>query len=136
LILLCDECIGTNVPGALHLVRSKTHPYKTISLRQKGWQSWKDPKWLKIAGEKRWLAFSANKRMLQVTEEVETIICEKVGIVFLTSGEEHLDKVLWLLLIKWKWLEDIDEHEQRPFAYFLSPNGRIKKQTLISHDKP
>ncbi|MDP2918911.1 MAG: hypothetical protein Q8O43_01655 [Dehalococcoidia bacterium] len=130
MILLCDEDIGTNVPQALYLVRRNRTSYNTISILQKGWQSWKDPRWLKIAGEKQWLVFSANKRMLTVAEEVNTIINEKVGIVYLTNGEEHIDKVLWLLLVKWKWLENIDKNEQRPFAYFLSPKGRIKKQTL------
>ena len=130
MILLCDEDIGTNVPKALRLVRNKARTYKTISLVQKGWRSWKDPEWLKIAGERHWLVFSANKRMLKVAEEVDTIIREKVGIVYLTKGEEHIDKVLWLLLVKWKWLEDINQHEQRPFAYFLSPNGHVAKQPL------
>ena len=65
-----------------------------------------------------------------MAEEVNTIIEEKVGIVYLTSGEEHIDKVLWLLLVKWKWLEELDKNEQRPFAYFLSPKGQVKKQLL------
>ncbi len=125
MILLCDEDIGTHVPKALRLVR-----YRTISLVQKGWRSWADPEWLARAGQKRWLVFSANKRMLKAPEERNTIIREKVGIVYLTSGEEYIDKVLWLLLVKWKWLQDIDKHEQRPFAYFVSPKGRITKQSL------
>lgn len=99
MILLCDEDIGTNVPKALHLVRrvhNKKWSYRTISIVQRGWQSWKDPQWLKIAGEKHWLVFSSNKRMLQVPEEVETIITEKVGIVYLTSGAEYTIRITFL----------------------------------------
>ena len=125
MILLCDEDIGTRVPKALTLVR-----YRTMSIFQKGWASWKDPKWLAIAGTKKWLVFSSNKKMLKVQEERETIIREKVGIVFLTSGEEHLPKVLRLLLTKWEWLNYIDNNESRPFAYFLYPTGQYKKQSL------
>ncbi|MFC2071010.1 hypothetical protein ACFLTB_07585, partial [Chloroflexota bacterium] len=69
------------MPKALKLVR-----YKTISIEQKGWSSWEDTKWLTIAGTKKWLVFSSNKRMLKVPEERRAIIREKVGIVFLTSG--------------------------------------------------
>ena len=125
MILLCDEDIGTRVPKALTLVR-----YRTMSIAQKGWSSWKDPKWLTIAGNKKWLVFSSNKKMLKVQEECNTIVREKVGIVFLTSGEERLPNVLRLLLTKWEWLKFIDENEPRPFAYFLYPTGQYKKQTL------
>lgn len=119
MILLCDEDIGTRVPQALKLVR-----LDTISLVKKGWKSWDDVRWLTIAGQKKWLVFSANKRMLKIPRERNTIIREKVGIVFLTKGEEHIDKVLWLLLVKWPWLKHIDQTVPRPFAFFLSPNGR------------
>lgn len=125
MILFCDEDIGTRVPDALRLVG-----YKTFSMRQKGWLSKDDVDWLTKAGQSGWLAFSSNKRMLKVERERATIIREKVGIVFLTSGEEHLPKVLWLLLVKWPWLEYIDETEPRPFAFFLAPNGRVRRQPI------
>ncbi len=63
--------------------------------------------------------------MLRVASEREVIEKEKVGIVFLTKGEERLPDVLWLLLVKWRWLEEIDRTLDRPFARFLSPTGRI-----------
>ena len=125
MILLCDEDIGTRVPDALRLVG-----YKTVSMKQRGWLSKEDTDWLTIAGQRGWLAFSNNKRMLRVEEERATIIREKVGIVFLSSGEEHLPKVLWLLLIKWSWLEFIHETEKRPFAFLLYPNGQYRREPL------
>ena len=125
MILLCDEDIGTRVPKALQLVR-----YGTMSLVQKGWRSWEDAEWLTRAGRRRWLVFSANKRMLRIPEERSTIIREKVGIVFLNSGEEHIDQVLRLLLNKWTRLQDIDQNEPRPFAYFVSLRGQFTKQPL------
>lgn len=125
MILLCDEDIGTRVPKALTLVR-----YRTMSLAQKGWRSWDDPDWLRLAGNKKWLVFSSNKKMLEVPEEREAILREKVGIVFLTSGEEHLPKVLRLLLTKWEWLNYIDKNEPRPFAYFLYPTGQHKRKSI------
>ena len=125
MILFCDEDIGTNIPKALHLVG-----YQAKSINMQGWRSKPDTEWLTDVGTRGWLAFSSNKRMLQVHDERETIIREKVGIVFLSNGEEHLHKVLWLLLVKWAWLEKIDIEIPRPFAFVISPKGRIKRETL------
>ena len=66
--------------------------------------------------------------MLLVPEERETIIREKVGIVFLNNGEEHLPRVLKLLLNKWDDLQLLDDTEPKPFAKFLSMNGRFSDQ--------
>ena len=130
MILFCDEDIGTHVPMALRLVN-----YHTFSMKQKGWLSKEDSEWLTIAGQKKWLAFSGNKKILKVPNERETITREKVGIIFLTSGQEKLPEVLRLLLTKWNKLEFIDETEQRPFAYFLYPNGVLTKQSLHKGEK-
>ena len=62
--------------------------------------------------------------MLLVRAEREVIIREHVGIVFLTQDVQDLAKLLSLLLLKWDWITSL-EWVQRPFAYFLSPNGRI-----------
>ena len=120
MIVLCDEDIGTNVPHALTLVRRDAH-----SLFSVGWLGRPDTWWLERAGRNGWLIFSCNKRMLRVGSEREVIQRENVGIVFLTKGEERLADVLWLLLVKWPWLEEIDRTLERPFARFLSPTGRV-----------
>jgi len=123
--LLCDENVGTRVPRALKLVG-----LKTISLADKYGIGKQDVEWLKDAGARGWLVFSYDRNMIDVSWERETIIAEKVGIVFLTSGDEHPHKVLLLLLKKWDWLEQIDQTTLRPFAYYLSPYGRIRQISL------
>ena len=35
--------------------------------------------------------------------------------------------MLLVLLKKWQWLEEIDSLP-KPFAYFLTPSGRVKSQ--------
>ena len=120
MILLCDEDIGTKVPQALTLVGRDAR-----SLAQQGWRGKPDTWWLAQAGHLGWLVFSSNKRMLRVPSERAVIQKEHVGIIFLTNGEEQLATQLWLLLVKWPWLEDIDCLMPRPFAKFLSPNGRV-----------
>lgn len=124
MILLCDEDVGTKVPKALKLVGLR----EVIPMVDSGIGLHKDDvEWLKAVGKRGWLVFSCNKRMLDVPWERDTIITEKVGIVFLTSGQEYLHQVLRLLLNKWKWLELIDQTTARPFAYYLYPNGRTRK---------
>ena len=120
MILLCDEDVGTGIPKALSLVG-----YKTRYLHKLGLAGRPDTEWLAKAGQNGWLVFSYNKKMLRVPSERDTIIREKVGIVFLTTGTEHTPTVLKLLLSKWDILKFLWDTEKRPFARFLSPNGRM-----------
>lgn len=120
MILLCDEDVGTGIPKALNLVG-----YETRYLHNLGLAGKPDTVWLAIAGHRGWLVFSYNKRMLKVPSERDTIIREKVGIVFLTTGTEYIAAVLKLLLSKWNVLELLWDTVERPFARFLSPNGRM-----------
>ena len=118
--LLCDEDVGTGVPNALQAV-----DYRALSLYSVGWGKQPDIAWLAWAGRRGLLVFSCNKRMLLVDIERETIIREKVGIVFLTNGEEHPARVLMLLLRKWSVLELLHATEPRPFVKFLAPYGKL-----------
>jgi hypothetical protein len=120
LILVCDENIGTGVPRALALVGYDTQYFVNLS-----WAGKKDEEWLPLIGQNQWLLFSCNKKMLLVPSERECIIKNKVGVVFLTNGEEYPAKVLRLLLSKWHILELLWDTTEKPFARFLSPNGKL-----------
>lgn len=120
MILLCDEDVGTKAPRALTLVG-----YDVRSLFQMHWHAKQDTWWLAEAGDRGWLVFSRNHKMLLVPTERTVIQKHKVGVVYLTSGHEHPASMLRLLLKKWEWLEEIDRSLQRPFARFLSPDGRV-----------
>jgi hypothetical protein len=117
---LCDEDIGTGVPKALSLVGCKAKSLHALKMAGKP-----DEFWLAKAGQKGWLVFSENKKILKVPSERETIIREKVGVVFLTNGSEFNRKVLKLLLTKWDSLESLWNTVEKPFVRFLSPNGHI-----------
>ena len=120
MILLCDEDIGTGVPNALTAVG-----YDARSINGMSWGGYPDQFWLTKAGQLEWLVLSCNKKMLKVVTERETIIRERVGVVFLTSGQEHPPTVLLRLLKKWPDLELLWESTTRPFARFLTPNNRL-----------
>ena len=120
MILLCDEDIGTGVPTALTAVG-----HDARALVRVGWGGKPDVEWLAWAGNAGMLVLSCNKKMLLVPTERQAIIDSGVGIVFLTTGEERPARVLLTLLRVWDRLAELDSSEPRPFARFLSPNGRI-----------
>lgn len=120
MILLCDEDVGTGVPTALTAVGLDAR-----SIVGMGWGGSPDQFWLERAGRNDWLVLSCNKRMLHVPAERNVILRERVGIVFLTSGEERPREVLLRLLKKWEDLELLWNTTPRPFARFLSANNRI-----------
>ena len=122
MILVCDEDVGIGIPRALRLVGLNCASAKDMSLL-----GVPDVQWLTVAGQSGWLVFSCNKKMLDVPIERDAIIREKVGIVFLTSGQERLPNTLRLILTKWAWLELIDQTTPRPFAYYLYPSGRARQ---------
>lgn len=120
MILLCDEDIGRGVPNALAEVG-----HNARSMTGMGWRGHADEIWLARAGQQGLFVLSCNKRMLKVPAEKDVIIRERVGIVFLTIGEEHPPNVLLRLLKKWPDLELLWRTTQRPFARFLLRNNRI-----------
>ena len=122
MIFVCDEDIGTRVPRALNLVERDA-----LSFRETGLLGVPDVDWLTEAGANQWFVFSCNKAMLTVPIERDTIIREKVGIVFLTGGQERLANTLRLILRKWDWFEYVDSTVGRPFAYLLYQNGSTKR---------
>lgn len=122
MILYADENVGTRVPKALKLVS-----LQAISAISKGGVGEPDIQWLERVGKKGWLGLSCNKNILDVPEERDAIIKNKVGIVFLSSGNLHPKDILTIVLRKWHWLETIDESERRPFAFYLYPSGQLRK---------
>lgn len=120
MVLVFDEDCGTGIPKALALVGYTTHHFVEL-----GWSGKRDTEWLPWVGQKGWLLFSYNKKQIIVPTEWNAIIENKVGVVYLTSGEEFAAKVLLLLLKKWETLELLWDTTERPFARFLHPNGAI-----------
>lgn len=119
MIVLCDEMMGKGVPESLRNVG-----YPVTNMKRTRMLTLADVNWLRIAGRKGWLVISKNKKMLLVDPERETIINEKVGVIFLTQDMQDLPKLLKLLLVKWSWITSL-ETKPRPFALFLSSNGRV-----------
>ena len=101
--------------------------HEVISLTSRRWRGTEDVTWLTQAGHEGWLVFSCNKHQLEVEEERETILKEKVGVVYLSNGQENLHNVLLLLLRKWEWFELVDRSIPRPFAFLITSKGRSRR---------
>lgn len=122
MILLCDEDIGVGVPNALYGVG-----YDARSIVGMSWGGKPDEFWLTKAGQLDFLVLSCNKKMLKVKAARDTIVPSRVGIVFLTTGEEHPPTVLMRLLRKWSDLELLWNTTERPFAQFLFSNNHLSQ---------
>ena len=118
--LYCDENVGTGVPNALEAVGLDAH--SSVSA---GFRGQTDLQWLEIAGRAGWLVITRDLRMFKNPEERRAIEDYLVGIVCFTNGQLRPRDMLRLLLNKWDTLERLDRDVPRPFARFLSSNGRL-----------
>lgn len=122
-----DEDNGTGIPRALRLLRIPTtriyfptnEPGALIS------KGAKDVEWIPRVGREGWLVFSQNRAMLDNERELELLIQHRVGIVFLTNGNQRAHRVMRLLLNRWPWLEAVEAGANRPFAYLMTLSGRV-----------
>lgn len=119
-MLFFDENIGVGVPNALHAVGLPAHSAVSTGLRGAS-----DERWLEVVGGNGWLALSCDKQMLQDVNERAALVSYHVGIVFFTNGEMPARDMLRVVLNQWDALEALDRGTPRPFARFLSPNGRL-----------
>lgn len=123
-----DEDLGTGVPRALIAVRAPAeeiqYPAVSHARVKKGTP---DSQWIPWAGANGWLVVSQDLRMLATPVEFELLRDHRVGIVIITSGNLPAHTVLRLLLNRWDWLNQVDSHVQRPFAFLLSPAGRVSR---------
>ncbi len=131
--LFVDENLGKGIPEALRAIEIGTVEYVRHAFRkrlQRGEfpDGIKDEDWIPFAGRGGWLVFSCNTAILRAEAQRDLWIRARVGGVFLTSGQEKKREILQLILKKWDWLETIDLHEPRPFAYLMPLSGKNPKR--------
>lgn len=125
--LFVDEDTGARVARALAELGEDV---KYIGGRRAPRRGTVDERWNPLAARDGRLILSRNLRILITDAEVDILVREKVGIVFLP---QHIDRLslMRLLMRYWDRLEKLDEHEPRPFAYFLGTAGRLSRLPLV-----
>lgn len=125
--LFFDEDTGGGVPRALRAIGIDTESARSDGPIKKGTR---DEDWIPFVAARGYLVFSCNTAILAAEAQRALLIEHRVGAVFLASGQERKLAVLRLILNRWDWLEQIDAHEERPFAYMLSISGRFRRANL------
>ena len=120
--LFFDEDVGRGIPGALRAVGVRDVDY--IGKDRRIGKGTRDEDWIPYAGQRGALVFSFNTGILYAEAQRSLLVSERVGAVFLTTGQARSVDVLRLLLNQWAWLETIDVGTPRPFAYLLTLSGR------------
>jgi hypothetical protein len=118
--LFFDEDLGKGVAIALHSV-GVTSSY--VGARRMIRKQTPDEEWIPVAGREGWLVITANRGILRNEIQRDLWVQNKVGGVFLTTGQIRSIDLLKLILGKLDWLEALDSDETRPFAFTLSPSG-------------
>jgi hypothetical protein len=121
-----DEDNGSGIPRALKLVRMPAaqieYPRDSPNALQK--LGTPDRIWIPWAGDTRYLVFSQNIHILENEEEFRLLVQHNVGIVFMNNGSELAWAVLRMIMVRWEWLQSVDNHESRPFVYIVGLTGR------------
>ena len=124
MILLFDESISPQVPQAL-----RQDGYNARSFHNLGWLGEADTVWLPKAGQvDDFLVLSRDRMMLNRLNEVQAIIDNNVGIVFLTGGQQPVESVIQLVTASWELLEELHNNTPRPFARFLTTDGHLRRR--------
>ena len=71
--------------------------------------------------------FTCDVKMLRRRGERVAITQNDVGVVALTSGEEHPNNVAQLIATNWSRLEELHLNTPRPFAFYLTPDGQFQE---------
>ena len=124
--LFVDEDTGSGLARALRAVGVDADYVGTRRAIRPGTP---DEIWLPRAGRENRLVFSRNTGILSAEAQRKLVILHRVGLVFLP---QHLSALalLRLVLSRWGRLEAIYDAEPKPFAKFLTANGRVLARSL------
>jgi hypothetical protein len=134
--LFFDEDTGKGIPEALRALEIGQVDYLRRAFKKRIRRGEfpngvPDEAWIPYAGRGGFLVLSFNKAILETEAQRELWIAERVGGVFITSHKEKKREVMLLILKKWDWLETIDRHERRPFAYRMPLSGTARLDPLV-----
>ncbi len=88
-----------------------------------------DERWMRVASQQGRMVLSRNVSILVTDAQIELLISERLGFLFLPPWLKSRELLL-LVLRNWAKLEALYEHQHRPFGFYLSTNGRLTQLPL------
>jgi hypothetical protein len=127
--LFIDEDTGTGVAKALYVLKVATVDW--IGNDRTFKKGTADEIWIPYVGRGSFLLLSCNTGILESEMQRSLLIQEKVGAVFITSGEIGKLELMQSIMRRWEWLVTLHETQPRPFAYLTPINGRPKRDPRV-----
>ena len=82
-----------------------------------------DLDWLRLIGDRRWLAITRDAHILRRADEFQTLVDHDVGLVILRAPTASAFEMLSFAVRRWEWLHEIDAGQERPFTYVTTLEG-------------
>ena len=124
MILICDENLSSRISDALQQRGLDARSFKSL-----GWLSDDDSVWLpRIPDISESLVVSRDRMMSNRPGELNAIVANNIGIVFLTGGQQPVESVIELLSNSWSLLEELHNNTSRPFVRFLTTDGKLRQR--------
>jgi len=89
-----------------------------------------DEEWLRIVGEKHWIALMRDQRVRYRKLERQTLTTAGVGAFVFTGGQATAQDTATAIVPKLKKMASISMSEKRPFLYAVSQSGSISRILL------
>jgi PIN domain-containing protein len=128
--IFIDEDTGTSVARALHALNIATVDWVSKDRTVK--KGTKDEDWIPYVGRGQYLLLSCNIGILDSDTQRQLFIREKVGAVFITSGEITKLQLMQFIMRRWDWLVALHETQPRPFAFLTPISGRPRRDRRVS----
>ena len=128
--IFIDEDTGVGVAKALYELKIATVDW--IGSGRNIPKGTPDEQWIPYVGRGQFLLLSCNTGILESETQRNLLIQEKVGAVFITSGQITRLQLMQFLMRRWDWLVALYETQPRPFAYLTPINGRPRRDRRVS----
>jgi hypothetical protein len=89
-----------------------------------------DPRWLKLVGERGWLALTQDLRLLMNRDERDALERANAGVVMIEPGDALNHELLEFVVCQSDWLRQVHAATPRPFVYRVSLGSDLQVEPL------
>jgi hypothetical protein len=125
-----DRCFGKRLPEALKRVRPPFEIEWHHSGKNRFHQTMKDDDWLKICGERGWIAFSHDRKFHSIEVEARAIKQHSVAAFSLCGAQDDTWQKLGYFIKAFPRIVEKIGLEKPPFLYRIEPTGAVRRVEL------